>query len=303
MSNFAEAKPMDKAPSTDSPTFKVPDATTKSKATDSADINFGIRIFAEPETPSYFPFMRLPPEIRNKIYCIILKSPQRVQIVGRKAPRVKVQGIRIPLVKLRRHGKTTSHFGVEYGTSALVNFLTVNRQIYTEARLLLYYENTFHFNSTTVLKNFLEGLPDYYCSEIRHISVEGAVFRNPEARDAFTLLAKCKKMDDFSMKKCQFMTNIFAGSLESGLFWSIFPWLQKSAQGQSSVRLALKILSWEPNIKRNLEDFVSNDDFQKAMYNEFRRRNDTSPGHGGTQIERYDRMYGRFSQQSEAVTA
>jgi hypothetical protein len=91
----------------------------------------------EPQSKSIFPFLDLPPELRNTFYKVLLVAPGPVE--GHYCPR------------LFRY-----HDGMSFPQPrpSTTNFLLVNRQINVEATRLLWAENSWRFNFTSDRSGF-----------------------------------------------------------------------------------------------------------------------------------------------------
>lgn len=138
-----------------------------------------------PEITARFPFRKLPPELRNRIYSLHLIMPQ-----GRTWPR---RG-RFRCHAFEEAFNTLSNPGYNlkpYQYSAL-SLLGVSRQLYREALGIFYFHNELRFDLFSDLRDFLMRIGPTRRSFIRDVAFDFMGIGSPAA---FQLLAGCERLE------------------------------------------------------------------------------------------------------------
>lgn len=103
-----------------------------------------------------FDFLALPPELRNRVYGLLLKSDGPVHPSTRPPSSVP-------------KGRTHARDGLEHGSA--LNLLAVNRQIYDEAYGIFYAANELEFYYPVQLQAFMLGLSHQRLSLIKNVTI------------------------------------------------------------------------------------------------------------------------------------
>lgn len=138
-----------------------------------------------------FPFMELPPEIRNNIYSHLLAEDQPVKMWTTKVTRKPRRPVR------RGFRDRISHSGFKWDVDthkwsnqlpSAHSILRVNKQIFRETVTIAYGDNRFDFHDLADLKVFLDHI-DGMRPYVRHIHIESAwAFPHNNSRAALRLL-------------------------------------------------------------------------------------------------------------------
>lgn len=252
---------------------------------------------AKPKKKDIFPFLDLPPELRNTIYEYTLTDPDGMNIIS------KVQGHR-RVVKRGSIEKTTyrgwrhHHRQVETKRDGSGRpplrpvLLGVNRQINKEAATMLYGQ-TLHFEDTVALYHFLAQI-----GHANRLLVENVVLhawglsgaQQNMNHPAFTMLAEAKSLQQLSID-CDIYYGYSTGVREmkkvaSKLFRGAHPWFEAVGAARGSKDAALEILDLDgSNFGRvNTRD----EDVAKAGDSEVESKEKKA------EDERVERKYGYF---------
>ncbi|KAK4505219.1 hypothetical protein PRZ48_003182 [Zasmidium cellare] len=153
-------------------------------------------------------FMDLPAEVRMNIFGYILEEdkPITLQLIKwRSRPRE---------VARKGHDRKRHHRGEVYDRSqrawvpappTYTAIMFLNKQVYSEATQVLYGDNTFHFETTSALEDFLNLLGPR-AQYLRFIEIGSYGYIPTTARRAFKLLLKAK-----GLRKLQFDHHDFCG--------------------------------------------------------------------------------------------
>ncbi|KAI9715481.1 MAG: hypothetical protein M1812_005957 [Candelaria pacifica] len=136
-----------------------------------------------------FPFLKLPPEIRNQIYRLVLVYPSTVLSLQVTMP--NLSGIRTGRKEFRLQ-RCCYHWQPPWlPPQVVLSILNVNRQVYKEAMPIFYHENHFHVWSGSNLRSFLFGIGSERRSWLREMTI---VFQNAGLGSAFTPLSECERL-------------------------------------------------------------------------------------------------------------
>ena len=142
-----------------------------------------------PPKPQIFPFLSLPPELRNRIYQLTLTDPAGIDLISTtKAYRRTVMRSTIQRDKRgngiqRRRGGGFSRFGYYYRPpqpaavtpvvhSRITNkALALNKAIYAEAQPILYGGNIFSTETTMALYDFLATIGSTNCASVLELEI------------------------------------------------------------------------------------------------------------------------------------
>ena len=115
-------------------------------------------------TFSSFPFFRLPPETRDRIYFFIC-GDQKMSTLGVSQLLSSTTGPPVYRNRQQAYGATTDRFDIRT--------LFVNRQFYDEAASTFYSTTYFYFNNNPALSRFLRTAPPWHLSKIRRLQLYG----------------------------------------------------------------------------------------------------------------------------------
>ncbi|KAF2836419.1 hypothetical protein M501DRAFT_1018778 [Patellaria atrata CBS 101060] len=150
-------------------------------------------VVPRPETThlnsGHSPFLKLPAEIRNMIYELVLVVPGGMFFgVGGRGSNISNGAVR---KKRNNDGrKKNQKKGIDI-PSIEPGLLRVNRQIYEEAHKIVVSQNVFNFTSSTVVSNFL-AINTPVKSYITHIHITSYV--NSTGPAFWSLLANCRNI-------------------------------------------------------------------------------------------------------------
>ena len=171
---------------------------------DSSDVSVAVTENSPPATErvGIFRFSDLVPEIRNRIYHIVLRPPQDpsiclTQILDDRPLRAPSGGIDFDntfrtksVVPNRKH--KDPDWGIIHQVSPQdLSILLVSKQIYVEAFHVFYATNCFSFTDTGLLYRFLKTIG--YIRR-QHLTMIYFLWRGPDAKEAFRLLKTCRRL-------------------------------------------------------------------------------------------------------------
>ena len=154
------------------------------------------------EPVEIFRFTDLPPEIRNRIYRIILGPPQDpsiclTQILDNRPLGAQSEGVDIDntfpiksVVPNRKHNDPNWGITHEVDPNDL-SILLASKQTYTEACLFFYATNCFSFTDTGLLYRFLKNIG---YTRRQHLTKIYFLWRGEDAKEAFRLLKTCRRL-------------------------------------------------------------------------------------------------------------
>ena len=170
-----------------------------------------------------FPFLRLPPELRNKIYELVFAS-RRVTIKKSHRTEAEVKekspNAYTGLIHTQIFGKMRYRGGVEALMYPLPLVLSC-RQIYDEALPYMYRQTRFWFGSQKPIRRFLELVPDRALGCIRDLEI----YHNTYGEPLETVYRKYKERDDDSwMDVCVDMSKKLTGLKTLRVDYRICDW-------------------------------------------------------------------------------
>lgn len=189
-----------------SPDVAVPESSLE--INNSGDSSDGTSAVAEDTSPAtgpiqIFRFSDLAPEIRNRIYRLVLGPPQDpsiclTQVLDDRPLRAQSGGG----VDFENTFRTKSvvpnpkHKDPDWGVTHQVNphdlsILLVSKQTYVEAFHVFYSTNCFSFTDTGMLFRFLKNIG---YTRRQHLRMVYFLWRGPDAKEAFRLLKTCRRL-------------------------------------------------------------------------------------------------------------
>ncbi len=135
-----------------------------------------------------FPFLQLPPELRLKIYELVIGGHRL--LIQQNLWSLTYKRRTLPLIRTSTGCQTVVNH------TTIFALLRVCRQIYHEARLLPLTANTFSFSNSKILERFLSTTPTWQLELIRNLHLEFSIaffadmqhWRRSSARAAERLL-------------------------------------------------------------------------------------------------------------------
>jgi hypothetical protein len=174
---------------------------TVSKAVDNKKAN-------DVEKKTSFPFLKLPPEIRNMIYGLVLKDPGGIHLTNRsEAGRRKVTREHPWESRYWYPGALEPYVPFEYWKNPrrvlTPAILATNRQIYDEARGVLYSQNQFFMADPCqqVCRTFIDSIAPLAASSLRRVTIVtgwGSVNRH-ECEGMFTSLPRATELEELKL--------------------------------------------------------------------------------------------------------
>lgn len=180
---------------------RTPEIDEESKSSD------GTVAFAENPSPVFEPvgifrFQDLAPEIRNRIYGLVLGPPQDPSICltevldnrPMRAPSGDAgsdNAFRTMTVVPNPEHKDSEWGVIHHVTPSDLSILLVSKQILVEAFHVFYTTNCFSFTDTGQLYRFLKNIG--YIRR-QHLTMVYFLWRGPDAREAFRLLKTCRRL-------------------------------------------------------------------------------------------------------------
>ncbi len=155
------------------------------------------------EPVEVFRFQSLSPEIRNRIYYLVLGPPKDpsiclTQVLFDDRPlRVPNGGVdlettfRTTSVKINPRHKNRKWGVVHEAKPNVLSILLVSKQIYVEAFHVFYTTNCFSFTDTGLLYRFLKNIG---YTRRQHLTMVYFLWRGPDAKEAFRLLKTCRRL-------------------------------------------------------------------------------------------------------------
>lgn len=138
-----------------------------------------------------FPFLSLPPELRNLIYSFVLVDPSGIRLKSRS------RAFRRTAVR------STTALDGEYHSSLAPNILLLNREIYKEAQPILYGGNQIILDDTYTLHTFLASIGSKNCAALTNIKIlawgQGRGVYKAMNHAAFTLLAQATNLQRLNL--------------------------------------------------------------------------------------------------------
>ncbi|KAI7286101.1 hypothetical protein KC345_g1293 [Hortaea werneckii] len=155
------------------------------------------RILSRVLTPQHpydgkaFAFLDLPPELRNKIFDLVLQYPRSGLLFAAKGQKTAIidspadydtQGLH-RYNKLKRTARIAD----------VLAPLLVNRQFHEEAKGCFFAVNHFHFSKLQAMSGTLAKIPESQRRHIQHVTLDYSVwaYELPDAKEAIALLVTC----------------------------------------------------------------------------------------------------------------
>ncbi|KAK6004566.1 hypothetical protein QM012_008428 [Aureobasidium pullulans] len=142
----------------------------------------------EPDENEKFPFLDLPAEIRNMIYCLVLE---------RAGCRVRLSGKHSGVISTDWYDANDRYISKDdepYSTS----LIRVNKQVSVESSPYLFSRHTFEFSDSTMLQRFLEYLGPERVKSLVSISVSQTY--KISVRQAYQLLSPAVSLTKLELK-------------------------------------------------------------------------------------------------------
>lgn len=158
------------------------------------------RLWPEEQMPGVFPFLSLPPDIRNMVYDMVFAlPPSGIRIHGHESDR---SGAVYAATRLFAKPFDFGLWQDEDSTlrvfqmAELCSLLLVNRQIRAEALYVFPSINTFYFSSAAHMSLALRTMPLGYRQSIRHIALrhEFFAYQGDAVADGFQMLQQMSSL-------------------------------------------------------------------------------------------------------------
>ena len=172
--------------------------------------------------------MKLPPELRNQIYGLVLLFPRDIDLES----------------KTKRHRRTVERYTDPSWPPLVPNILLLNQAIYTEAQPILYAGNSFIVEDTTAMHAFLANIGPKNRANITDLTIRGWGYQG--AQKAMNHSALTMLVDAVNLRRLQ----LDCGKIgwrdpkrnAMQLYRAGFHWLEAMGAGKGKFDTALDII-------------------------------------------------------------
>ncbi|KAF2637061.1 hypothetical protein P280DRAFT_137576 [Massarina eburnea CBS 473.64] len=180
---------------------------------------------------STFPFLKLPAEIRNMIYKLVLATDDEIEF--QRAYENREKG-RFLIKRQRPHIITNNDINVK--------LLRVSKQIREEATVFLYSGNTFFFFSANTLPKFFSQYATHV-RDIRSITLNVCHCSQAALEKAFSYLAFADRLERLCLHYQMSPRYTFQDNVDI-FFWGSRYWLEAVGIRKGNKNAALQMITW-----------------------------------------------------------